>query len=363
MNTINEGISNAEPLVQVDEEYIVAGEDAFLNKYKHLRITMDRNIPEPTPIISIDGHTISTSGNITMISGDSKAGKSAFCSIILAGAVRGHNNDYDGLDSLVVDGNEAKKAVIHIDTEQAQHNHYKNLKYAVLKRSGRDSDSDPSYFYSYNIRVMDLEDRKNFTKELLVKAARADNGIHLIVIDGIADYISSVNDEQASNEMVHFFDKLSIKYECPIIAIVHLNPGDNNKPRGHLGSQLQRKAESVLHIKKDKAGISYCEPSLLRNADKTKIPVIQFEFNEDKKYHTYAGIRSNSNSSNARAGMFRGIAEQIFSNEPISYGDAVIKIQEIVNISERTAKTYMKLMAKTNNFIRKNDEGKYVSLL
>ena len=44
---------------------------------------------------------------------------------------------------------------------------------------------------------------------------------------------------------------LAIEHHCPILAAIHLNPGSDFKTRGHLGSQLERKAESNLKLERD----------------------------------------------------------------------------------------------------------------
>ena len=43
----------------------------------------------------------------------------------------------------------------------------------------------------------------------------------------------------------------AIAQACPVIGILHLNPGGTDKSRGHLGSELNRKAETVLRLTKD----------------------------------------------------------------------------------------------------------------
>ncbi|MDP8204918.1 MAG: AAA family ATPase [Candidatus Tenebribacter mawsonii] len=368
MNTIDGHIDEKPGLVKKTEDHTTTEKkETFLSKYANLRITSEINIPEPYPIISINGNIISTAGNLTMLSGSSKAGKSAFCSVILAGVIRGHDDGYDGFEPLYIDGNKQKKAVIHIDTEQAKHDHFKNMIHAIIKRSR--IEKSPEYFYSYNIRGMELEDMQEWTRDLFTEVAKSSNGIHIAVIDSIADYISSVNKEEQANSIVHFFETLAIEYDCPIIAILHLNP-NSNKERGHLGSQLQRKAESVLQIKKSEDGISYCEPYLLRNANSMDVPILQFEYDSDKKYHTYAGIKDRKDEQNDKPAIFKEIAKEVFSDKPINHKDAVSKIILFTGMSEATAKRYIKRMSEEYNFIKivevKDQSGRekfYVSLL
>ena len=56
---------------------------------------------------------------------------------------------------------------------------------------------------------------------------------------------------------------LSTNYNCHILCVLHTNPG-TDKARGHVGSSLQRKAESVLYVHKVE-NISIVEPQFCRN--------------------------------------------------------------------------------------------------
>jgi hypothetical protein len=69
-------------------------------------------------------------------------------------------------------------------------------------------------------------------------------------LDGGADFVADVNDAAESNAFVATRHDLAIKHDCPIVGVVHFNPG-SEKSRGHLGSQLERKAETNLALEKD----------------------------------------------------------------------------------------------------------------
>jgi AAA domain-containing protein len=249
------------------------------------RITRHTKIDKPVPVITINNEIISTEGNLTTISGASKSGKSAFTSILLAGAIS-TDGVIDGLEYVNVQPNTNKKAVIHIDTEQAKHKHQNNL-LSVLSRANMD---DCDYLLSYNIRELEIAQYTEVTNNICAGALATFKGIHLIVIDGIADFISDVNDAEQSTAIVKYFEELAIKYHTPIIVIVHTNPG-SDKERGHLGSQCQRKCESLLIIKTE-GNISFIEPKLLRMAGKANIPNIQFMYDKDRGYHIGCGVRS-----------------------------------------------------------------------
>ncbi len=285
-----------------------------LNEYEELRITDTTLIPPPVAIISINEEIISTPGNITTISGASKSGKSAFTNILLAGAIS-KDGILDGLAGIEVLPNIAGHAVLHFDTEQARHKHKSNLK-SILSRCN--INSCPSYFRSYNLRQRDIDEYLSITSNICSAACDQFGGIHLIVVDGIADYITDVNDTHQSNAIVKSFEELAIKYNTPVIVIVHTNPG-SDKERGHLGSQCQRKSESVLIIKTD-GDISYIEPKLLRMAGKGNIPLIQFIYDKNKGYHVWHGIKTGMNSAQGagRIEVIRNLCSKVFRGQ-VSY--------------------------------------------
>ena len=87
---------------------------------------------------------------------------------------------------------------------------------------------------------------------------------HSVFIDGVADLCKSPNDDIEAFALVEHLAHLAIAYACPLILVLHENPSglETGKTRGHLGSQLERKAESNLRIARDgKSGASIFFPS------------------------------------------------------------------------------------------------------
>jgi hypothetical protein len=85
----------------------------------------------------------------------------------------------------------------------------------------------------------------------------------IVVIDGIADLQRNTNDLEESDALVAELMALSTRAGTHIICVLHTNPG-SDKARGHLGSSLQRKAESVLFVHRD-GDCSIVEPQFCRN--------------------------------------------------------------------------------------------------
>ena len=87
--------------------------------------------------------------------------------------------------------------------------------------------------------------------------------MHGLDVDGIADLQRNTNDLEESDRLVNRLMALSTLYDCHILCVLHANPG-TDKARGHLGSSLQRKAESVLFVHRAD-DCSIVEPQFCRN--------------------------------------------------------------------------------------------------
>jgi len=108
-------------------------------------------------------------------------------------------------------------------------------------------------------------------------------GIHLEVIDGIADLIHSANDEAESIPIVDELYRLAGIYQTCIVCVLHFIP-NGLKLRGHLDSELQRKSAGILSIEKDdQLGVSVVKVLKVRDGSPLDVPLIQFAWDKKKK--------------------------------------------------------------------------------
>lgn len=309
-----------------------------LQNWEGYRITTNSNYPTPKPIFSICNESLATAGNIVAISGLQKSGKSSLSNIILSGAIR--DDIWDGVPPELNVEKSLGKAIIHIDTEQAKHKHLNNLKHGILKRINRTN--APEYFYSYNIRGIDISEAIQMLNEVCEGTNNLHNGIHFILIDGIADFIKDVNDAEASNEIVKHLESIATKYNTLIIVVIHRNPNDS-KIRGHLGSNLLRKCESVIAVKKEN-DCSYIDPEELRNASTNDIPRLLFQYDKDKGYHRYIGIAKAENKTNPVQALTNYVDAIFSKTDKFQRKDLIDAISKLTNTSpENAQKKIMKM--------------------
>ena len=117
-------------------------------------------------------------------------------------------------------------------------------------------------------------------------------GIHLVVIDGIADLVRCANDEGESVAVVEELYRLAGIYNTCIVCVLHYVP-NGLKLRGHLGSEVQRKAATIISIEKDKdPAISVVKALKVRDGSALDVPLMQFSWNKSLAMHTYIGNKS-----------------------------------------------------------------------
>ena len=144
--------------------------------------------------------------------------------------------------------------MIHLDTEQSRYDH-EQIVLGALRRA--DLKELPPWVRSYCITDLSTDERRAFLRAEIERAKRECGGIFAVIVDGIGDFIPDVNSIEESHELVLELHSLAIRFETVLLLVLHENPDEKTqKTRGHLGSQLERKAESNIRIVKDRDGVS-----------------------------------------------------------------------------------------------------------
>lgn len=209
-----------------------------------------RKIEKPAPIYTLAGTTISTPGNLTAIYSQAKTGKSSLIGAMIGAAMTNPTAGHDTLG--IVGPNYAGHALLHFDTEQSPYD-WQQLVRSALRRVGLDT--PPKWLKSYNLTGLSAADCRSFIEQAVKRSRKAFGGIHSIFIDGIADLVVDPNSPDECFPLVTRLQGMAIENNTAVVSILHMNPSSdpqaNQKGRGHLGSQLERKAESNITMEKD----------------------------------------------------------------------------------------------------------------
>jgi hypothetical protein len=200
--------------------------------------------PDEEVLISIDQVPVATVGNHSLLTGKKKSRKSLFI-VWLAKLFFKQNNAV--ADEMML-----------FDTEQGKPHVWKILK-KIKKITGFDI---PVFF----LRGMSPKDRRDFILNTIKMWKKKPK---MIIIDGIRDLMSNINDADETTELIVWLEDITIHYHIHIINVLHLNKTDDNA-RGHIGTELANKAEITYELKKDEekgCTIVRCESSRERDFD------------------------------------------------------------------------------------------------
>ena len=194
--------------------------------------------PKPkykAPLITFKGQIFLTGQNLSMIIAEAGMGKSSICESILASM---HNPECDSLGFKI--GDEVKTALF-FDCERDfllvdKSNERMWRRIGEVKEEGK--------------QTIIVGMREQFTtankKDKIIKLVQYYKP-QLLIIDGIADLMKSPNSEEETTEIYTWLITLITNYKLSILSTIHPNSG-GLKARGHLGSEMIRRCESIVRV-------------------------------------------------------------------------------------------------------------------
>ena len=186
--------------------------------------------------------------------------------------------------------------------------------------------------------------------------------IHAVVIDGAGDLCEDLNRPEIAFGLVDELIALSVEFDCPIVLVLHENPKGRTgeaKTRGHLGSQLERKAESNLRIEKDANEVSTIFSLNSRNASIPKASGVQFKWCPEAGMHITTDAQPKSKPDRERA-MHQPAVDAVFDGviSELKFNELKVRIKEATEVSPRTAERRIPKWIELG-LIEKTESGAY----
>ena len=324
-----------------------------LSVIRSCEIDFDKPPKAPDPVIKINDVTIGSPGNLLCVAGSEGSGKTNYLGGILSGCIKPEDAVVDTLGTTVQE-NESQKAVLLYDTEQSEYQLYKNLTY-IMKRSTLDR--PPSWFKAFCLVGISRNERMNLILESMDRFYYEYGGIHLMVIDGIADLLGGVNDEESSVKLIEELFRLAAIYNTCIVCVLHMSPS-GMKLRGHLGSEVQRKAAGIILIEKDDNNrCSVVKALKVRDGSPLDVPLIQFGWDNNEGRHVFMGEKSKEDSETRKLNDLTEVAKEIFSRKrSMTMAELTHAIMDAMDVKDRMARNYIKYM-KEHSIIEKNQSN------
>ena len=308
-------------------------------------------------VISVNDVPLGTYDNLFCITGGEGTGKSNYIAAIISGVLHTEKRDFP-IDLLGLDvcPNMRSKAVLHYDTEQSEYQLHKNIGKTLRRAS---LTSVPDFYHPIFLAALSRKERLQLIKDSIDLYHHRYGGIHLVVIDGIADLIRSANDESESIAIVDELYRLAGIYNTCIICVLHFVP-NGIKLRGHIGSELQRKSAAILSIEKDEnPALSVVKALKVRDGSPLDVPLMLFGWDREKEMHVYRGEKSPEDKEKWKLTELGQIAKEVFhAQEHLSYNELVERIMQTVDVKDRTAKNYISYM-RNNGIIEQQTNNLY----
>lgn len=264
----------------------------------------DRNTHLQTALsFSGDGERlISSWSSSCVIKGPTKIGKTTVAAILTAALLGQAASPFRGY---LPDDAE----ILWVDTEQSRTHCYKVgalIGKLVLGKS------------TLHPRVKMLMIRQYSAKvkwEFIQYAVTSNKAIKVVVIDNLADLVTSILDEEQASVLMGALLKLAETRSLLLVNVIHTNKG-NKHSRGHLGSLAEQRAETVISVEKSGKRIKI-EGSLTRNGP---FPPVWYERqNDDIQFFFQHEPRTDSvfkkNFSNTTMEVHKDVVSSIFKNQ------------------------------------------------
>lgn len=313
----------------------------------------DAPIEDESVILSIQETPICSVKNISLLLGLRKNGKSTVLSLLL-----GDNNG-----TIQRTPPPGKEMILVVDTEQSG-KYLRKLQDRIVRCLGRTPDS----IMFLKVRALNKRERLELIRLTLDTYPQ----IGLVIIDNIKDVCGDFNDQSEADRIATMLVQWSNDYNLHILNVLHLNKG-NGLSRGHLGSELENKAETILKVRKDDQNeLVIVEPEATRDKpfekfgfyfDESGFPVIQKLDSAERK----PGKRTRDAYSQSPA-VLSGIIDAIFAaSNDYTYDGLWRAIKNAgnkysLNLGDNTAKDWLTYY-KQEGMIMQNERKRYVRSL
>ena len=118
------------------------------------------------------------------------------------------------------------------------------------------------------------------------------------------------------------------------------------KIRGHLGSEIGRKAAAILSIERDEKRDLCCLKTLkVRDGSPLDVPLLEFGWDKQKAMHVSRGQRSPEAQQSRKQEELKALAGELFRQRS-EYSAVELReaICRMLDVAESTAKSYIRFM-------------------
>ncbi len=210
-------------------------------KLQTVKIDPLKQIPKPPTCLwflkDYKEFPVSSLGDFSLIIGKAKSKKTFAIGMMIAAA--GSN---DAIQQTIRGQLPKERSkILYFDTEQSEY----HVKLAMNRICALLDLKVPKNIETYHLRKFPPLERLKMIETAIYKVP----DVGMVVIDGIRDLVTSINDETQATNISSSLLKWTGELGIHIMTVLHQNKNDSNA-RGHLGTELVNKAATVLSVEK-----------------------------------------------------------------------------------------------------------------
>lgn len=203
----------------------------------------------------------------------------------------------------------------------------------ILRLAGLPLDREPERLKFSHLRAIADPNQR---REIIRHAIYNTPNVGLVVIDGIRDLMLDINNSTEATRLVGDLMKWTGEQNIHLHTVLHLNKGDDNA-RGHIGTELNNKAECVLQVTKDSIDPdrSIVAPAIIRSrpfdkfafrlteqTDGICLPEVDATYVEDTKTAKHFSYQELTDEQHREA-----LKEALPQGSTQSYGDLIPRLR------------------------------------
>ncbi len=324
------------------------------------RLTLTGEYVTSPEILRVHGSAIGTLGNFSASIGKAKSKKTFNVSAIVAAALT--NRTVLQYDAELPD---EKRKILYVDTEQSPY-HCQKVMRRIVRMAGLPLSEEPKNLEFLSLRRHTPEVRIAIVEQAIYQT----ESLGLVIIDGIRDMVYVINSPSESTKIISKLMQWTDERQIHIHTILHQNKADENA-RGHIGTELNNKAETVLEVAKDKldSDISTVKAVHIRAMD---FEPFAFRINDDALPELASDYTFSSTNGKAKNFDYHELTEEqhrealtaSFAEAPlIGYDDLMIALKRgyatIGCVYGKSKVEQLKKFLENKNMILKDANRKY----
>ena len=203
--------------------------------------------------------------------------------------------------------------------------------------------------------------------------------VHIfIVLDVITDCVFNFNDTKDSMKLIDMMNQAINRYDVTFLCLIHENPGNGDKARGHLGTEILNKASTVIQIGFEKDSENHntdlIKVAYLKCRSSRKHEPFHVQYSDTEKGLIMADPELFNNVMDSRSQKvgYETILEllSLWLNKPMPRCELIDKLCEEMNCKERAIEIRLKQIITnsvpvvtqngTSFYLCKRSEGKEI---